>query len=365
MRNVSRRKFIAGSIVCAGISAASLSACSQGGAPGAGASNKPVLSATPEKRELWGSPDLCTVRTGLIMGPPSMGLSQFLLAAKNHKTKNNFTFEFNAVDYIGLSARLNNGDFDIATLPSNIGPILYNNHELKNEYVLMCINNLGVLYVMTTDASIKTMDDLRGRTVYAYGAGGTPEYTIRALLKKKNMSDAFNLEFKSTPFEILNLLQEKPNSIALLPQPFISLSKLLVNPLYVPIDITKEWDAAFADNGAQAVMTTTIVNKKFLHEHEQAVIEYLTLMKSSVEWTKQNYRKAAALQEELGSFLNNAVALDAFPHLAICCITGTKMRTAMSGFVEQLYEADPESVGGAIPDDGFYYLPPSGMLGEA
>ena len=179
------------------------------------------------------------------------------------------------------------------------------------------------------------------------------------------MSDAFNLEFKSTPFEILNLLQEKPNSIALLPQPFISLSKLLVNPLYVPIDITKEWDAAFADNGAQAVMTTTIVNKKFLHEHEQAVIEYLTLMKSSVEWTKQNYRKAAALQEELGSFLNNAVALDAFPHLAICCITGTKMRTAMSGFVEQLYDADPESVGGAIPDDGFYYLPPSGMLGEA
>ena len=37
----------------------------------------------------------------------------------------------------------------------------------------------------------------------------------------------------------------------------------------------------------------------------------------------------------------------------------------MSGFVEQLYDADPESVGGAIPDDGFYYLPPSGMLGEA
>lgn len=46
------------------------------------------------------------------------------------------------------------------------------------------MNNLGVLYVMTNDESLAALDDLRGRTVYAYGEGGTPEYTIEALMKK-------------------------------------------------------------------------------------------------------------------------------------------------------------------------------------
>lgn len=49
------------------------------------------------------------------------------------------------------------------------------------------MNNLGVLYVMTNDASVSTLDDLRGRTVYSYGEGGTPEYTIEALLAKNGL----------------------------------------------------------------------------------------------------------------------------------------------------------------------------------
>ncbi len=30
--------------------------------------------------------------------------------------------------------------------------------------------------------------------------------------------------------------------VAILPQPFVSLSKIMVDPLYVPVDITDEWD---------------------------------------------------------------------------------------------------------------------------
>jgi NitT/TauT family transport system substrate-binding protein len=30
------------------------------------------------------------------------------------------------------------------------------------------------------------------------------------------------------------------------------------------------------------------------------------------------------------------------------------MKSAVSGYLAALYEADPASVGGALPDDGFY-----------
>ena len=365
-RMMDRRKFVALSAAAAFSAALGLSGCTSGeGAKGADASDGAVeFTATTESRDLMGSADPCDVRVGLIMGPPSMGLSQFILAAQAGKTTNNFTFDLNGVDYVGLSALFNKGDYDICTLPSNIGPILFNNQELKNSYEVISVNNLGVLYVMTNDESLAALDDLRGRTVYAYGEGGTPEYTIEALMKKTGLDGAFNLEFKSSPLEVLNMMQEQENCVAILPQPFVSLAKILVNPLYIPVDLTVEWNKAFADTGSQAVTTTTIVNKQFLEEHEQAVVEYLNMAGQSVAWTLANMDKASALQEELGTFLNNSVALDAMPYISMVNLTGEDMRTALSGFLGELYAANPDSIGGALPGDDFYYLPPEGAIDE-
>lgn len=365
-RMMDRRKFVALSAAAAFNAALGLSGCASGeGAKGADASDGAVeFTATTESRDLMGSAEPCDVRVGLIMGPPSMGLSQFILAAQAGKTINNFTFDLNGVDYVGLSALFNKGDYDICTLPSNIGPILFNNDELKNSYEVISVNNLGVLYVMTNDESLASLDDLRGRTVYAYGEGGTPEYTIEALMKKTGLDGTFNLEFKSSPLEVLNMMQEQENCVAILPQPFVSLAKILVNPLYIPIDLTVEWNQAFADTGSQAVTTTTIVNKQFLEEHEQAVVEYLNMAGQSVAWTLANMDKASALQEELGTFLNNSVALDAMPYISMVNLTGEGMRTALSGFLGELYAANPDSIGGALPGDDFYYLPPEGAIDE-
>ena len=358
--NLTRRGFTSLMGACA-LSALGLAGCSSSSEKSADAASV-EFTTHEESRDLMGSADTCDVRVGLIMGPPSMGLSQFIVAAQNGLTKNNFTFTPNGVDYVGLSAAFNQGDYDICTLPSNIGPILYNNDELKNDYEVISINNLGVLYVMTNDESLATLDDLAGRTVYSYGQGGTPEYTIEALLKKKGIENTFNLEFKSSPLEVLNMMQEQENCVAILPQPFVSLAKILVNPLYIPIDLTVEWDEAFSDTGSQAVTTTTIVNKAFLEAHEQAVIEYLDMAGQSVTWSLANMGEAASLQEELGTFLNNSVALDAMPYISMTNLTGETMRTALSGFVEELYRANPDSVGGALPGEDFYYLPPKDAL---
>lgn len=239
---LNRRTFCVLAAAAAASSALGLTGCAGEDENSSASVESVEFLAMPEDRELMGSADPCDVRVGLIMGPPAMGLTQFLLAAENGQTENNFGFTFWDVDYVGLSAAFNNGDYDIATLPSNIGPILYNNEELKNEYRIISINNLGVLYVITGDASVKTMEDLKGRNVYSYGEAGTPEYTIEALLEKTGNNGLFNLEFKSSPLEVLNLLIEDPECVAILPQPFVSLGKILTSPLYTPIDLTVEWD---------------------------------------------------------------------------------------------------------------------------
>ena len=365
----SRRSFMGMAAGTAAAAALGLAGCAGGGGDDGSADaddewDGVTFETTQQERDLWGSAEACEVRVGLVMGPPSMGLSQFMVAAQNGLTENDFAFTVVGMDYVTAVAQFNSGDYDICTLPSNIGPILYNNEDLKSDYRVINITNLGVLYVLTTDPDLAELSDLAGRTVYSYGESGTPEYTTTALMKKLGLDGTFNLEFKSSPLEVVNMLQEVDGCVAILPQPFVTLAQLLVDDLYVPIDLTTEWDAAFADTGSQAVTATTIVRLEFLEEHEQAVVEYLNMAAESVAWTLENIEEAAALQESLDTFLNNEVAQAAMPYLSLVCLTGEEMRTALAGFLRELYEADPESIGGAMPGEDFYYLPPAGELDE-
>ena len=50
-----------------------------------------------------------------------------------------------------------------------------------------------------------------------------------------------------------------------------------------------------------------------------------------------------------------ALAQKALPECNIVFVTGDEMRTALETYFQVLYDADPSSVGGALPDDGFYY----------
>ena len=317
----------------------------------------------PSGIEYAGSKDACDVNVGLIMGPPSMGMGWFINEAKEGNTYNNFNFEVGGVDYTALASKFNTGDYDIIHCPSNVGAILYNNTDLKEDAVVIDIGNLGLLYIMTTDPSVQSMQDLQGRNVYSIGEGGPPEYTMGYLLEQEGLSDV-NMSFKSTPFEVLNLLQDEENSIALLPQPFVEVAKLLVPGIYTPIDITEEWDSLDLENGAESITTTTIVRKSFLEEHEEAVVEYLNMCKASVDYCLTHPKEAADWTDEFETFLNGEVAEAAVPYVNMCAITGTEMKEKLSGFLQIMYDYNPDAVGGAMPGDDFYYIPPEGSMIE-
>ena len=325
----------------------------------------PVLADEPsDDISYMGSTDATEVNVGMIMGPPSMGMGWMIHENEEGNTYNDYNFEVGGVDYTALASKLNTGDYDIIHCPSNVGAILYNNKDLKEEVEVIDISNLGLLYILTTDDSIKSMDDLKGRTVYSIGEGGPPEYTFGYLLDQEGLSDDVNFSFRSTPFEVLNLLQDEENSIALLPQPFVEVAKLLVPDLKVPIDITEEWDNLKLESGAESVTTITIVRKKFLEEHEQAVIEYLNLLKKSVAYSLSHVDEAAEWTDTYETFLNPEVAADAIPYVNMCAITGQEMKEKLEGFLKIMYDYNPDAVGGSMPDDDFYYIPPEGSMEE-
>ena len=82
----------------------------------------------------------------------------------------------------------------------------------------------------------------------------------------------------------------------------------------------------------------------FLETYEKSVSEVLKDVDASAE--------LVAKYEITG---NAQIAKNAIPDAAIVCVKGEKLRQSVEGYFQVLYDADPASVGGAMPGDDFYY----------
>ena len=186
--------------------------------------------------------------------------------------------------------------------------------DMNEQVKVISIGNLGLLCIVTTDPTIQSIQNLAGRTVYSIGEGGPPEYTFEYMLEQYHLIGQVNFYLRSTPFEVLNLLQEEPNGVALLPQPFVEVAKPLADNLNVPINITQAWNELNLSTGAESVTTVTVVRKAFREQHEQAVQEYLQLAKQSTDYTLANVEQAAARTDTYETFMNPDIAVQAIVH---------------------------------------------------
>lgn len=291
-----------------------------------------------------------TVRVGSLKGPTSMGLVSLM---NSDSSANTYDFTMSAAPD-ELVASVAAGKTDIALVPANVASVLYN--KTKGGVSVIDINTLGVLYVVSSDDSIKSMADLKGKTIYMTGKGATPDYALHYLLKANGLTDGdVTLEYKSEATEVAAILKEKEGAVGLLPQPFVTVACAQNEALKIVLDLTKEWDSVQGANGSKLVTGVTIVRNEFLRENPDAVSVFLSDHKVSTEEVVNNPDEAAKLIVAAGIIEKEPIAKKALPYCSITYIDGEEMKTALSGYLSVLFEQDPASVGGALPDDNFYY----------
>lgn len=290
-----------------------------------------------------------TVRVGSLKGPTSLGLLNMMDRAERNETEG--TYEFNIVTAADeMAANVVQGNVDIALVPANLASVLYKKTEGK--VTVIDINTLGVLYCVSADDSITGVKDLAGKTVVTTGQGTTPEFSLRYLLKEYGVEDC-NIEFKSEATEVVIALQQDPSLIAVLPQPFATAAQIKNETLKANFALGDAWDEL--NNGSRMVTGVTIVRNDFLAEHPGAVNKFLHDHFGSVDASK-DVDATAELAVKYGIVEAAPVAKKALPNCALVCLTGEEMKTALSGYLQVLFDADPASVGGALPEDGFYYV---------
>lgn len=294
-----------------------------------------------------------TVRVGSLKGPTTMGLVNMM--ADGEEGALPFAAQFTmGTTPDEITAKLVNGDLDIALVPANLASVLYN--KTKGGVEVLNVNTLGVLYGVTGDASVKSLADLAGKTVYMTGQGATPEYAFNYILEQNGLKDQVKIEFKSEATEIAALLKEDPTRIAVLPQPFATVCQMQNEQVKEFMNLTEEW-AKCPDSGNSQLLTgVTIVRKEFANAHKEDGLlkAFVEAQKTSTEAANSELEQTAELVAKYGIIEKAPVAKAALPKCGIVCLEGDEMKNALSGYLQVLFDADAKSVGGTLPADDFY-----------
>ena len=258
------------------------------------------------------------IRIGSLKGPTTMGMVKLLSDNEAGLTavKYESTVVANATELMPLFLR---GELDVLALPVNAGAVLYNKSQAGA--TLLAVNTLGVLYIVEKGGeTITSVADLKGKTIYATGKSTTPEYALSYLLAENGLDIATDvtMEWKSEASEVVAQMATLDSAVALLPQPFVTVAQTKVEGLRVALDMTAEW----ANVGSTLITGGLIIRTAFLNEHPEAVKTFLEEYAASTQYVNENVEEAAAEK-----------------------------------YLTVLFELNPDAVGGAMPEESFYYLP--------
>lgn len=294
------------------------------------------------------------IRIGALKGPTTIGLLHLMEEAEAGKTDDEYSFTM-AVGADELTPLLAKGELDIALVPANVASILY--HKTQGGVRVIDINTLGVLYMVSGSEAIKSFEDLKGQTIYLTGRGTTPDYVLQYLLAENGIAlEEVTLDYRSEATEVAALLAENPDAVGLLPQPFVTAACAQNEALSIRLSMTEEWDKVQGENGSRLVTGVTVVRTEFLAENPEAVARFLEEHAASTTYAVSNPADTAALCVKAEIIAKEPVAEKAIPFCNITCITGEEMKQALSGYLEALYEQNPEAVGGSLPDEEFYFI---------
>lgn len=311
---------------------------------------KTTVSTTPSPTEQ------VNVAIAGLAGPTSIGMIKMISEKALNSDAYAVSYEIAAAPDT-LTAKVINGEVQIAALPTNSAAVLYN--KTKGQVQFLAQNTLGVLYLVGKDASgITSLADLAGKTLSISGSGGVPQYAMEYILDKAGIKDSVTLNYLPDHASVAQALLAGDAELAVLPQPFVTQVLAKDATMKILIDINKEWDTA-SEGKSTLTMGCLVVNKAFADANPEFIEEFLAQYEASVNFVNANPAAASVMVAEAGIVPSAELAEKAIPFCNIVFKDAQSAKTEINGFLQVLFDFDPASIGGTMPDDGFYYSAPS------
>ena len=325
----------------------SLAACGSNGT----ASSTPGTSSAPSSDS---SSEGMDVNIAVLAGPTGIGAVGLMEDNDAGKTVNHYNFTVAGTNNDAIVAGLSSGEFDIACIATNLAASLYN--KTSGGVQICALNTYGVLYILENGSSISSVADLAGKTIYATGQGANPEYVLNYILTKNDLTPGEDVTIEWMDSEsLVTKMASGEAEVCMLPVPAVTSVMMKNSNVRIALDLTHEWDKV-SDKGS-LTMGCVVVRTEFAQEHPEAVAAFLEEYSVSIQHVLSNHQYAARLCETYGIVAKSAIAARAIPSCNLCCVTGDEVKNTIEPYYTVLFEANPASIGGAMPGEDFYFNP--------
>ena len=275
-------------------------------------------------------------------GPTGIGMAKLNADSDAKLTANNYTFTV-ATAAPDITGKFLKGEINIASVPTNVAANLYNKSNGKVR--MLAVNTNGVLSILEKGNTIKSVADLKGKTIYSTGKGQNPEYILNYILNKNGINPATDVTINFVSSDDLKAkLISGEAEIAMAPEPLATAVMVQNKQLNRALSINDEWSKV---SDTELMMGCVIALDSYVEANPKAVEKFLEEYEASI--------KFATYCEKYGIAPKAAIAKKSIPICNLCYVTGTDMKTNVNGYYSVLFDADPTSIGGKLPADDLYY----------
>ena len=172
-------------------------------------------------------------------GPTGVGMAKLMADSEAKTTANNYTFTV-ASAATEITGKFLSGEIKIASVPTNVAATLYNKTEGKVR--MLAVNTYGVLSILEKGDSVKSVADLKGKTIYSTGKGQNPEYILKYVLDKNGIDPEkdVTINFVSSEDLVAKLISGEAE-IAMAPEPAATTVMIKNAALNRVLSINDEW----------------------------------------------------------------------------------------------------------------------------
>lgn len=242
---------------------------------------------------------------------------------------------------------------DIAIVPSNLAAQAWNKDIA---YRIAGTSTWGNIYLVGRE-DLASLDDLKGRELYLFGKGLTPDLVWNLILKENGMDLAVDMKavYVASAAELGPILIGKKAEFALLPEPMVSAVLLKDPDLKVLFDLNGLWAESMALEKGYP-QSSLVIKQALIDEDPEFVARFLESYESSITWAMDNPEALSDLSEKLSLGPPKPAVINGLDRMNIgdFKISGSMME--YKKYFEACMDFAPEFIGGAIPDETIFYM---------
>jgi len=298
--------------------------------------------------------NLTSKEVKIISGNSLDGISISKLIKEENEIKKGYNTTYNIENKKEkLEKSLDNEKYDIAIVPTDMATKVYN----KNSNYQICASiGEGSYYLVTSDPTITGFNStLINKDVAIIEENSMIDIISKSILNKNNVDDSkVNFKYVSSAPEIVTTLALGNIRTGIVPE--TSLTTLLYkhSGLKILTSTNEAYEKAFNIKEGYSQFSI-IVKKDFAKDNKEYVNEFLSKVKSSIDFVNKNPLQAGAYGEELSIPIKPQVLSKAIKRCNLKFIIVDEFKNNYKELFNILYNYNKEAVGGTVIDESIYY----------